>query len=375
VDDNGVNGANAADPQCAAIANDFDQDGVVNTSDNCPSTAGAGRGVNANPAQLNTDNTGTWAGDGDASGDACDADDDGDNASDATEMGHGTDPKSSSGASPFDLNADANADILDVLLYKPKLAGAYDYKYDLNLDGGVDILDVLLYKPALGLAGVDKYVSDVQFDNCVGVPTRVQNGPQEYTVHLPVGVNTECRVRSVENNRAPTPASSGNDVPAGKAVVSFYCDVQAAPPATNHIQTLCLWVKGAAPLEILTTLDRFANFRLPFPIAQATPPGGTYKPWLSAKMPQVWGPLDDTPLVKNPGDGINWIAESSLHFISTDAEPVSTVVNIDRLVHLECDAAGNYTATLCNKSLPRPPFTEYNPWDNEMCATVHVICP
>jgi len=368
VDDDGDTLVNAADPGCAVIATDKDQDGVVDGSDNCPGSLVGGqpnKDKNANPAQLNTDATGTWAGDGDATGDACDTDPDNDRAENRAEWGHGTDPKSSSGAAPLDLNADQKVSILDVLLYKPKFWPAhYDYKYDLNLDGTVSILDVLTWKPVLGLTGVDKYVSDVQVTG-TGV---VQNGPQEYTVHLALGVNTEFSVRSIEYNRGP------DTVPAGKAVVDFYCDVKSdTGPAPPNNAIRCLWVPLGG--DVLTTRDRFGNFRLPFLIPQATPPGGTYRPWLSAKMPQVWGPVDSTPAVKKLGDGIPWIAESALHFLSTAPEPKSTAVNIDRLAHLQCDAPGNYTATLCNKSLPRWPLTEWNPLDNEMCATVHVICP
>lgn len=59
-------------------AADGDADGILNTTDNCPSAA--------NATQLNTD--------GDAQGDACDEDDDNDLIPDATETALGTDPLS-----------------------------------------------------------------------------------------------------------------------------------------------------------------------------------------------------------------------------------------------------------------------------------------
>jgi hypothetical protein len=90
-------------------------------------------------------------------------------------------------------------------------------------------------------------------------------------------------------------------------------------------------------------------------------------------MPQVWGPLAPE-LALQPGDGLRWIAESSLHFLSTVSEPKNTVVNIDRNVQLQCAAPGLYTAYLCNKAVPRWPYTDYKRWDNEMCATVNVMC-
>ncbi len=50
---------------------------------------------------------------------------------------------------PYDLNVDRTADILDVLLYKAALGGAYDARYDLDVSDTIDILDVLLYKAVL----------------------------------------------------------------------------------------------------------------------------------------------------------------------------------------------------------------------------------
>jgi len=48
---------------------------------------------------------------------------------------------------PPDMNRDTDVNVLDVLLYKPKLTGVYDRRYDLTAEGSVDILDLLLYKP------------------------------------------------------------------------------------------------------------------------------------------------------------------------------------------------------------------------------------
>ena len=45
---------------------------------------------------------------------------------------------------------DGHVSILDVLCYKPVLAGPYDRRYDLDADGTVNIMDVLAYKSLLG---------------------------------------------------------------------------------------------------------------------------------------------------------------------------------------------------------------------------------
>ncbi len=50
---------------------------------------------------------------------------------------------------PPDLDVNMNVNILDVLQYKPALAGPYDARFDLNADIVVNILDVLMYKPVL----------------------------------------------------------------------------------------------------------------------------------------------------------------------------------------------------------------------------------
>jgi len=85
-----------------------------------------------------------------------DADDDGDGWSDAQEGFMRTDPLN---ACPFDAYHDAwppdvdnsgSVNIVDVLLFKSAMSGAYDRRYDLNTSGTIDIMDVLLYKPLLG---------------------------------------------------------------------------------------------------------------------------------------------------------------------------------------------------------------------------------
>ncbi|NIM50158.1 MAG: hypothetical protein GTO22_13060 [Gemmatimonadales bacterium] len=52
-------------------------------------------------------------------------------------------------ALPPDFTMDKTVNILDVLMYKPKLGGPYDPRYDLNVDSTVNILDVLMFKPEL----------------------------------------------------------------------------------------------------------------------------------------------------------------------------------------------------------------------------------
>ncbi|MGQ9571872.1 MAG: C1 family peptidase [Dehalococcoidia bacterium] len=88
-----------------------------------------------------------------------DVDRDGDGFLDLDEVYIGTDPYDACtdepddlDACPFDINMDTWVNILDVLLYKPKLwycdpDPGYDRRYDVNVDGCIDILDVLLYKP------------------------------------------------------------------------------------------------------------------------------------------------------------------------------------------------------------------------------------
>ncbi len=84
-------------------------------------------------------------------------DSDGDGYADVVEVFMGTDPfnpcpdNPDEDAWPPDVNNDKKVNILDALLYKPKLAPRpYDRRYDLNTDGTVNILDALLYKPIIG---------------------------------------------------------------------------------------------------------------------------------------------------------------------------------------------------------------------------------
>ncbi len=108
VDNDGDSAINAADPGCdpawpgdapctVAGQNDADCDGVPDASDNCPNVP--------NPEQLNTDaKIGTKVNPPPAAlrGDACDADDDQDGATDVVEWAAGTDPKNPCSA-PFPL--------------------------------------------------------------------------------------------------------------------------------------------------------------------------------------------------------------------------------------------------------------------------------
>jgi hypothetical protein len=136
VDNDGDTLVNGADPNCAALAGDADQDGVPDGPDNC---------VNApNPEQLDMD--------GDTTGDACDTEDDGDGLSDYNEWKCGWAAKDA--CSPFDQNNDHTVNVLDILLYKAEL-GTPGSKatFDINCDKTVNVLDILLYKGALGAGG------------------------------------------------------------------------------------------------------------------------------------------------------------------------------------------------------------------------------
>jgi hypothetical protein len=96
IDDDGDTLANAADPNCATPAGDADLDGVPDATDNCSSVY--------NPEQTNTD---TLAfGGGDAFGDACDANADGDGLTDEKEWARGSDPRNP--LSPFLLDLDGS---------------------------------------------------------------------------------------------------------------------------------------------------------------------------------------------------------------------------------------------------------------------------
>ena len=100
-DDDGDTVVNAADPNCAAIAGDADQDGVLDGSDNCPNVA--------NPTQLDTDS--------DGDGDACDTDDDNDAILDTAEWAAGTDPKNVCDPRNFDLKESGTINITDVVQF------------------------------------------------------------------------------------------------------------------------------------------------------------------------------------------------------------------------------------------------------------------
>jgi hypothetical protein len=185
--------------------NDSDNDGVcagsgylppkVDDEDNCP--------ADYNPGQTDTD--------GDGQGDACDADDDndlmpdtyedanscldrlvadatvnddgdelinyaemivgtdpcvanpelavdtdGDGFSDGKELYIGTDELDNcpdvvgaDDALPSDVDINQSVNVLDILLYKPKLSPPYDPRYDLNADKAVNVLDILLFKVEL----------------------------------------------------------------------------------------------------------------------------------------------------------------------------------------------------------------------------------
>jgi hypothetical protein len=338
----GTDGADILDPDCWAVVVDADVDGITNASDNC---AGAARGVNANPAQQNTDATGTWPGDGDATGDACDADADQDGADNKSEWGHGTDPKSPDGRSPFDLNADGKVSILDVLLYKPKLEPAhYDYKYDLNLDGKVTILDVLLFKPVLGQIDPDKYVVGV----AIAGPGVVVNVPgKDYSTTVTMYTNPVFTATSTDNN------ASNDTIPVGGSVIHFYCNVPVGMD--------CGWVSQAGDAQ--TTRDRFAPSMIRAGV-EVNP---------SAVADQVWG----TPSsVKEAGDGVRWIAESALHFLSPVTEPKNTPRDYIRDFGLYCHQQGTLDVEIYNKAMLRIKvgWADPNLWNNEWRAVLHVTC-
>ncbi len=89
--------------------------------------------------------------------DAGDPDDDNDGWADVDEVVIGTDAlddctdqPGDNDAWPPDIDMSTGVNILDVLMFKPVLSGAYDARYNLNAMGGVNILDVLMLKPVLG---------------------------------------------------------------------------------------------------------------------------------------------------------------------------------------------------------------------------------
>jgi hypothetical protein len=360
----GTDGADAADPDCWTTGlTDSDVDGMSNASDSC---AGTARGVNANPAQLNTDATGEWTGDGDATGDACDADPDNDGADNKAESGHGTDPKSRQGASPFDFNGEGKVNILDVLLYKPKLPpAAYDYRYDMNLDGSVNILDVLLFKPVLGYIDPDIEVRLVTIAGPGVAEILPRTDPRQYTVTMAVEpYNPTFTATSVEYNK------STDAVPACKAHVTFACDVESdSPPAPPHDAIGCVWVPLGAPScaptmpDFLTSRDLFAW--------QYALIGNAHRSF-SAQSKQVWKAAPDQEKVT--GDGLRWTAESDVHFLTPDTEPSHVERSYARDFKLGCTQPGNYTVRIYNKKMLRWPYGDPFLWDNEWVAILHVNC-
>jgi hypothetical protein len=121
LDNDGDTLLNGADAGCNAAwptgcAGDADCDGVVDATDNCTN--------DANPTQLNSDGSTTEA--LTLRGDACDLDDDNDNAaggpfdnSDVGEWSAGTDPKDPCNARGhrFDLNSNGTINVADVVAY------------------------------------------------------------------------------------------------------------------------------------------------------------------------------------------------------------------------------------------------------------------
>jgi hypothetical protein len=99
VDDDADTLINAADAGCNALVGDADQDGVVDASDNCSAVY--------NPDQTNSDTAAI--GGGDALGDACDPNDDGDGLIDTAEWARGSDAKNP--FSPFMLDIDGNGSV------------------------------------------------------------------------------------------------------------------------------------------------------------------------------------------------------------------------------------------------------------------------
>jgi hypothetical protein len=127
-----------------ACDDDDDNDAVPDATDNCP--------LGSNPGQQDLDD--------DDVGDVCDHSD-GDDWLDANELFIATDPLDDcpddlgDHAWPPDIDNSTTVNILDVLLFNPKLNycypdSGYDSRYDLNVNACVDLLDVLMLKPYLG---------------------------------------------------------------------------------------------------------------------------------------------------------------------------------------------------------------------------------
>jgi len=62
-----------------------------------------------------------------------------------------TDQPGDDDAWPPDINMDTCVDVLDLLMFKPKLYPPYDPRYDLWVDGVVNVLDMLMFKPVLNM--------------------------------------------------------------------------------------------------------------------------------------------------------------------------------------------------------------------------------
>jgi len=150
-----THGVVAVDVPCPG---DSDGDGALDPFDNCPTVANLDQADN----------------DGDAWGDACDncpavatlwfapvGDDDCDGFTTADEEYVGTDPLDACpetstpndedpDAWPVDMDDDQDADIVDVLKYKPYILTSVPpspQRFDFDGDGDIDIVDILKYKP------------------------------------------------------------------------------------------------------------------------------------------------------------------------------------------------------------------------------------
>ena len=118
VDDDADTLVNAADPNCAALTGDTDQDGKSDATDNCPNVW--------NPTQVDTDgdakpgqsppsgsaNPADWWG-----GDACDPDDDSDLALDTAEWVAGNDAKNVCDPKNFDPTSNNAIGIADIVAF------------------------------------------------------------------------------------------------------------------------------------------------------------------------------------------------------------------------------------------------------------------
>ncbi|MEX1193647.1 MAG: thrombospondin type 3 repeat-containing protein [Dehalococcoidia bacterium] len=119
---------------------DIDGDALANTSDNCPLAA------NASQADFNTNGI----------GDRCE-DSDGDAFLDWVEFAIGTSPTADCGVAawPPDSNDSGNVNIQDVVGLRPHFGaqtgdGNFNVRVDLVPDGEISILDVLAIKPSFG---------------------------------------------------------------------------------------------------------------------------------------------------------------------------------------------------------------------------------